>query len=1061
MPSPQTANMESYRFAAPAAQEVVSPVAAAGDLVFAGGVPVDTETVVISDAYGNAVTFEFTAAAAATGSVTITAAVDGDLIDLEDGVAVATQFEFDDPVHADGNVAFNVNPNDADTVTVEDGDGTTVIFEMDAGVVADGSVTLTAGNAADGDRVDLDDGVDTIQFEIDDPVHADGNVDFTANLNDGDTVTVEDGDGTVIVFEGDGGVQATGTVTIAGGNSADGDLIEIDDGVNVATEFEVDDPQHASGTIDIAVLPLDADTITIDDGQGTSLVFEFESGGGIGGDVQVDIAALDPTTTRDNLVTAINGTALLMVAAPGAGDDLTLLADEGGISYNVAIVESTGGARVVVAGMTLGAAAVASGGGEPVMLGATNLRTTTFFVAAVNNVGGGLAMLAADAGAGVTNLTNDAYLAAGNVAIDTSGATNTTDTEMTGGFDPGDGPIGGDVAFAIGAAAADTIAAFIVVVNASALLFTASPGAADSADIDADEGGVAHNVVILESTAAARITATGMVNGVAAAATAPSTAVLLGSTYLRTTAFLTVAINAEATLDSTAVDAGGGVITLTQDGVGVAGNTVIQEIGANYSKVDYSGGLNAGDGPITGDVAVAIGVNAAATEVNFRTAVAGTALLFTATIGAPDSTDLDADEGGVAHNVAILESTAGARIVATGMLNGAAAVAAGGGTPVLVGGTAARSAALLTAEINTVGAGLAITAVDAGGGVVNLTNDAVGTAGNVAIVETGANIVAVGMQLGTDLAITAGNTAVTLGATAELSRDNFLTTFAASALWENILGEASGVDTIDFTHREAGVRGNSAAIAEVATNVTRTDFTGGAEGTLDDVAAWGTITFAGLPADEEIITITDYYGQEAVFEFDSTGALAVGVAYDFPRASVTIGVSAALTAASLAAAINASGLLLTAAVATFGGNSVVYLTHNNPGTKGSNATVVTVATNVTATATFSGGVAKTEDAVMMEFRVMRGGPLHMEFKADEMALSITVQIRTATGNWVTVAAATHGEAIDAVALQALTTITRDIKLREGVDARLRVLSSGGGTCNMQLRHSSLLSPVEI
>lgn len=59
--------------------------------------------------------------------------------------------------------------------------------------------------------------------------------------------------------------------------------------------------------------------------------------------------------------------------------------------------------------------------------------------------------------------------------------------------------------------------------------------------------------------------------------------------------------------------------------------------------------------------------------------------------------------------------------------------------------------------------------------------------------------------------------------------------------------------------------------------------------------ACGAIHLSGQPADEEIVTIGD-----KVFEFDDDAAITAG------RVSVTIGGSAALTAAALLAAINAN-----------------------------------------------------------------------------------------------------------------------------------------------------------
>jgi hypothetical protein len=101
------------------------------------------------------------------------------------------------------------------------------------------------------------------------------------------------------------------------------------------------------------------------------------------------------------------------------------------------------------------------------------------------------------------------------------------------------------------------------------------------------------------------------------------------------------------------------------------------------------------------------------------------------------------------------------------------------------------------------------------------------------------------------------------------------------------------------------------------------------------VHATGTVTFTGLAADTDTVTVND--GTIApVFEFDNTGAITGDVA-------VPIGATALECAQNLAAAINAYGqdraqqLLVVAEVDNTGADPVVNITHVQPGVVGNNA----------------------------------------------------------------------------------------------------------------------------
>lgn len=78
----------------------------------------------------------------------------------------------------------------------------------------------------------------------------------------------------------------------------------------------------AVGTLELAGQPLDGDRFTVSDG-GTVRTFEFDSGGGVSGmNVAVTIGA-NVQITLDNLIAAVNGSALLLTAAPRVNFDAT------------------------------------------------------------------------------------------------------------------------------------------------------------------------------------------------------------------------------------------------------------------------------------------------------------------------------------------------------------------------------------------------------------------------------------------------------------------------------------------------------------------------------------------------------------------------------------------------------------------------------------------------------------------------------------------------------------------------------------------------------------------
>lgn len=103
----------------------------------------------------------------------------------------------------------------------------------------------------------------------------------------------------------------------------------------------------------------DGETFTIDDGGNAPTVFEFDTDSTIStGNIAVDISG-DTTAAevRDTMVSAVNGVLgdLDITAAPGAGDDMDLVADDYGANQNNALAKTVSDGGFVLVGMASGA----------------------------------------------------------------------------------------------------------------------------------------------------------------------------------------------------------------------------------------------------------------------------------------------------------------------------------------------------------------------------------------------------------------------------------------------------------------------------------------------------------------------------------------------------------------------------------------------------------------------------------------------------------------------------------------------------------------------------------
>jgi hypothetical protein len=229
---------------------------------------------------------------------------------------------------------------------------------------------------------------------------------------------------------------------------------------------------------------------------------------------------------------------------------------------------------------------------------------------------------------------------------------------------------------------------------------------------------------------------------------------------------------------------------------------------------------------------VVIGLTVADTLDNLQAAVnAAPALDITA--DAPtggDTVPLTNDAAGTAGDVAIVENVnVSTNLSSTGMAGGADAVVE---TPtlraVLIGATLNDTLTNLLNAINSGAFTFGVTASNVQADRIDLTNDAIGTAGNVAIAEpvnVSTNLSSTGMAGGDDLDAGA-NQAVEIGVDEEATRDNFLTALLAVGGGIAITGSPSGTDTINLVNNSTGTAGN-VPIVDAATNVAVTGMSGG------------------------------------------------------------------------------------------------------------------------------------------------------------------------------------------------------------------------------------------
>lgn len=214
--------------------------------------------------------------------------------------------------------------------------------------------------------------------------------------------------------------------------------------------------------------------------------------------------------------------------------------------------------------------------------------------------------------------------------------------------------------------------------------------------------------------------------------------VTIGASEVDSAANLAQAINDHPTLDIVAVDAGAGVVNLTQGTVGLAGNTAIVETGTNIAAVSFTGGEDLAAGT-PGNAVVLLGATDAENATNLAAAIQaqiGFRISASVDVGTPTVVDMVNDTPGTNGNQLTTDGLTNA--VGTAMAGGTDPGVTGSNIPVTIGADDDASAVNLRAAINAQGTFNIAAVEDLTGAspVVDLTNTVETAAGNVAVTES-------------------------------------------------------------------------------------------------------------------------------------------------------------------------------------------------------------------------------------------------------------------------------------------------------------------------------------
>lgn len=231
-------------------------------------------------------------------------------------------------------------------------------------------------------------------------------------------------------------VAATGTITL--GQVADGNTVTIDDGVHTPIVFEFDTGAAATGSIVLAAArPAIGDTITVH-----GVVFELTDGTGATGDnIEVDLTGnANVTADGEDVLAAIkaNIAGLNNAGTAGALDtDYTITLTWGTVGEDGNSTVTKVGANITVTSMTggLDAGDAVTPGNVGVVAAVAGNASAVNLLAAINiHVALDIVATHTDPPSAMIELANSAAGAAGNVTITKVGAAITV-TGMAGGLD--------------------------------------------------------------------------------------------------------------------------------------------------------------------------------------------------------------------------------------------------------------------------------------------------------------------------------------------------------------------------------------------------------------------------------------------------------------------------------------------------------------------------------------------------------------------------------------------------------------------------------------------------
>lgn len=509
---------------------------------------------------------------------------------------------------------------------------------------------LTSAQAAGGE-----DKAFVVKGTITKSTKATGSVVFTGLPVDGQTITLNDGSHSAVVFEMDDGTAATGTLTLSGA-PADADTFSLSDGTTTAV-FEYDrgvaGVASTGGVVTVGSLPLDGDTVTLTTSTSagsTATVYEFNASGGVSGSNKAVLTGASAAEAATELIACINATGGY--------------ASNGSTGYTA----TSGGSGVVNVVRTATGA-----GNETISKSSGTLQVETATALGTITGNGNATVITTAAGVTGSPITTSVAVLNGDTAAVWAGKVRTAlalDANITAIYTVG------------GSSATISLTRILAAANDATLNISLANGtctgittAATSANSTA---GVASSITVTTSFSggvtqiAVGSAITGGRIGVAGSATPGGSSL---STAACTTNLLTAinAVTGPAFL-FTATQGAGTTVTLTANTKGTAGNSfTMAKSGTNLavSGATFGSGAAAGSGAVTGsNIAVAISTTAALTATNLYNAVNSAANLdITATNGTPGTVSLVNDAGGTVGNVALSKTATNCTV--SGMSGGA------------------------------------------------------------------------------------------------------------------------------------------------------------------------------------------------------------------------------------------------------------------------------------------------------------------------------------------------------------------------------------------------------